>query len=169
MKLIAAVSENWGIGKNNGLLFDIPEDMKFFRKTTMGKTVIMGRKNLESFPNGKPLKNRTNVVLTRDTEYCPEGVKIVHSIGELLTLDCVDGNAFVIGGESIYKQLIDYCDLCYITKVYETVDCDRFMVNLDESAEWRLVSESEKIEDNGHIISFCIYERVKGGAEDATA
>ena len=168
MKLIAAVSENWGIGKNNGLLFEIPEDMRFFRKTTLGKTVIMGRKNLESFPNGKPLKNRTNVLLTRDRDFCQESVIVVHSKEELLTLDCVDDDAFVIGGESIYRLLLDCCDTCYITKVHEMADCDRFMVNLDESADWYLASESEKIEDNGHIISFCVYERV-GGRENAAS
>ena len=160
MKLIAAVSENWGIGKDNKLLFDIPQDMRFFREKTMGKTVIMGRKNMESFPGGQPLKNRTNVVLTRNKDFQQNGVQTVGSIEELLALDCVGDDAFVIGGESIYKQLLDYCDLCYITKVHEKADCDRFMVNLDESDSWRLVSESEKIEDNGHLISFCVYERV---------
>ena len=162
MKLIAAVSENWGIGKDNKLLFNIPLDMKFFRETTMGKTVIMGRKNLESFPGGKPLKNRTNIVLTKNRDFRCEGAETVSSIEELLALDCVGDDAFVIGGESVYKQLLDYCDLCYITKVHEKADCDRFMVNLDESADWRCISESEKTEDNGHIISFCVYERVKG-------
>ena len=166
MKLIAAVSENWGIGKDNRLLFDIPLDMKFFRETTMGKTVIMGRKNLESFPSGKPLKNRINVVLTRDKDFRCEGAEIVRSIDELLALDCVGEDAYVIGGESVYKQLLAYCDLCYITKVHKKVDCDRFMVNLDESADWKLLSESEKIEDNGHLISFCKYERVKRGAQE---
>lgn len=161
MKLIAAVSENWGIGKDNKLLFDIPEDMRFFRKTTMGKTVIMGRKNLESFPNGKPLKNRRNIVLTKDKNFRIEGAESAGSIEELLSLEGVKEDAFVIGGESVYKQLLPYCDLCYITKVHETADCDRFMVNLDKSEDWELVSESEKIEDNGHIISFCTYARAK--------
>lgn len=159
MKLIAAVSENWGIGKDNRLLFSIPKDMQFFREKTMGKTVILGRKNLESFPGGKPLKNRTNVVLTRDKNFQRDGVITVNSIDELLKLDCVDENAFVIGGESIYRGLLDYCDLCYITKVHETAKSDKFMVNLDESADWQLLSETEKIEDNGHIISFCVYKR----------
>ena len=161
MKLIAAVSENWGIGKNNRLIFNIPKDMKFFREKTMGKTVILGRKNLESFPGGKPLKNRTNVVLTRDKNFRCDGVITVGSIEELLNLSCVDENAFVIGGESVYRQLLDYCDTCYITKVHERAECDKFMVNLDESAEWKLLSETEKIEDNGHIISFCIYVNLK--------
>jgi len=159
MKLIAAVSENWGIGKDNKLLFNIPKDMQFFREKTTGKTVILGRKNLESFPGGKPLKNRTNVVLTHDRNFRAEGVITVHSTDELLKLDCADENAFVIGGESIYRQLLDYCDICYITKVHEYTVCDKFMVNLDEHADWELLSETEKIEDNGHIISFCVYKR----------
>ncbi len=159
MKLIAAVSENWGIGKNNGLLFNIPKDMKFFRETTMGKTVILGRKNLESFPGGRPLKNRTNVVLTHDKDFFCEGAFTANSIDALLAMPCVDGDSFVIGGASVYRQLLPYCDTCYITKVYEKPDCDRFMVNLDESDEWELIEESEKIEDNGHLISFCTYKK----------
>ena len=161
MKLIAAVSENWGIGKNNKLLFNIPKDMQFFRDKTMGKTVILGRKNLESFPNGKPLKNRRNIVLTRDKNFSCDGAETVNSIEELLSLDGVGDDAFVIGGESIYKQLLGYCDECYITKVHEEADCDKFMVNLDKSADWEISSESEQIEDNGHMISFCTYRRVK--------
>ena len=162
MNLIAAVSENWGIGKNNRLLFNIPRDMKFFRETTMGKTVILGRKNLESFPGGKPLKNRTNVVLTHNKSFHAEGVLTAHSIDELLSMPCVDKDSFVIGGESVYRQLLPYCDTCYITKVFETPECDRFMVDLDKSGEWRLASETEKEEDNGHIISFCVYEKETG-------
>ncbi|MCR4693462.1 MAG: dihydrofolate reductase [Firmicutes bacterium] len=159
MKLIAAVSENWGIGKDNRLLFDIPKDMKFFREKTMGKTVILGRKNLESFPGGKPLKNRINVVLTRDENFQCEGVITAGGVDELLALPCIDEDAFVIGGESVYRQLLKFCDVCYITRVHESADCDKFMVNLDESADWELVSETEKMEDNGHIISFCVYKR----------
>ena len=159
MKLIAAVSENWGIGKDNCLLFNIPKDMKFFRETTMGKTVILGRKNLESFPSGKPLKNRTNVILTHDKNFSCEGAVTAGSIEELLALDCVDDDTFVIGGESVYRQLLDYCDICYITKVHECVQADKFMINLDEREDWGLLSESEKIEDSGHIISFCVYKR----------
>ena len=159
MNLIAAVSENWGIGKNNGLLFNIPKDMRFFRETTMGKTVILGRKNLESFPGGRPLKNRTNVVLTHDKGFFREGVLTANSIDELLQMPCVDKDSFVIGGASVYRQLLPYCDTCYITKVFEKPDCDRFMVNLDESDEWELAEESKKIEDNGHLISFCTYKK----------
>lgn len=161
MKLIVAVSENWGIGKNNDLLFSIPKDMKFFRETTMGKTVILGRKNLESFPGKKPLPKRPNIILTRDKNFTCEGATVVNSIDELLALPIDFEDAFVIGGEEIYRQLLPYCDLCYVTKVKKTVDADKFMVNLDELSEWELVSESEEVEDNGHILTFCTYERKK--------
>ncbi len=159
MKLIAAVSENWGIGKDNDLLFSIPKDMKFFRETTMGKTVILGRKNLESFPGQKPLPKRPNIILTRDKNFSVEGATVVNSIDELLAMEFDKDDAFVIGGEEIYRQLLPYCDQCFITKVKETADADKFMVNLDEDADWELTSESEEIEDNGHIITFCTYER----------
>ena len=159
MKLIAAVSENWGIGKDNDLLFSIPKDMKFFRETTMGKTVILGRKNLESFPGAKPLPTRPNIILTRDKNFKVEGATVVNSIDELLAMEFEKDEAFVIGGEEIYRQLLPYCDQCFITKVKETADADKFMVNLDEDADWKLTSESEEIEDNGHIITFCTYER----------
>ncbi|MBR5808778.1 MAG: dihydrofolate reductase [Clostridia bacterium] len=159
MKLIVAVSQNWGIGKNNDLLFNIPKDMKFFREITMGKTVILGRKNLESFPNAKPLPKRPNIILTRDKNFVCDGATVVHSIDELLAMDIDFADAFVIGGEEIYRQLLPYCDLCYVTKVKESVPADKFMVNLDELSEWKLTQESDEIEDNGHTLTFCTYER----------
>lgn len=159
MKLIVAVSENWGIGKDNDLLFSIPQDMKFFRETTMGKTVILGRKNLESFPGKKPLPKRTNIILTRDNAFACEGAEICHSIDEVLAHPEASDDAFVIGGEEIYRQFLPYCDTCYVTKVKETVPADKFMVNLDELPEWKLTEEPAEIEDNGHIIKFCKYER----------
>lgn len=159
MKLIVAVSENWGIGKDNDLLFSIPQDMKFFRETTMGKTVILGRKNLESFPGKRPLPKRTNIILTRDSAFSCDGAEICHSLDEVLKHPEVSADAFVIGGEEIYRQFLPYCDTCYVTKVNEVVEADKFMVNLDELSEWKLVDESEEIEDNGHTIKFCRYER----------
>ena len=162
MKLIVAVSQNWGIGKDGDLLFSIPKDMKFFRETTMGKTVILGRKNLESFPGKKPLPKRPNIILTRDKSFTCEGATVVNSIDELLALPVDFEDAFVIGGEEIYRQLLGYCNICYVTKVKETADADKFMVNLDELCQWELKEESEEIEDNGHIITFCTYERKKG-------
>ena len=161
MKLIVAVSENWGIGKKGDLLFSIPKDMKFFRETTSGKTVILGRKNLESFPGARPLPKRLNIILTRDKNFKVEGATVVNSIDELLTMEIDMADAFVIGGEEIYRQLLPYCDTCYVTKVKETADADRFMVNLDEDEDFEQTYQSEEIEDNGHIITFCTYERKK--------
>ena len=133
MKLIVAVSENWGIGKDGDLLFSIPKDMKFFRETTMGKTVILGRKNLESFPNAKPLPKRPNIILTRDKTFAVEGATVVNSIEELLAMPIDFEDAFVIGGEEIYRQLLPYCDLCYVTKVKETVDADRKKLKITDT------------------------------------
>lgn len=159
MKLIAAVSENWGIGKDNGLLFRLPKDMKCFRETTSGKTVILGRKNLESFPGGKPLKNRRNIILSKNPNFKCDGAEVCGSVEEAVRL-AGDDDTFVIGGETVYRQMLDFCDTCYITKVSKKAEADRFMVNLDKSDEWQLAEESEPIEDNGHIIKFCRYERV---------
>ena len=159
MKLIAAVSADWGIGKNNGLLFNIPTDMKFFRETTKGKTVILGRKNLESFPGGKPLKNRVNIVLTRNKDFCCEDAVVCGNVDEVLNSGYDLSDAFVIGGEEIYRQLLPYCDTCYITKVSASVPCDKYMVNLDKMPEWILSEQSSETEDNGYKIRFCTYKK----------
>ena len=118
MNLIVAVDSNWAIGKENKLLVSIPQDMKFFRETTKGKVVAMGRKTLESFPGGQPLKNRVNVVLTTDKNYKVKDTVIVHTIEEMVDeLKKYDSeDIFVIGGESIYRQLLPYCTKAYITK-----------------------------------------------------
>ena len=146
MNLIVAVDRNWAIGKDNKLLVSIPDDMKFFRDTTTGKVVVMGRKTLESFPNGKPLKNRVNIVLTRDTNYSVDGAIIVHSEEELkeeLTKYNSD-DIYVIGGESIYRLLLDQCKLAFVTYVDYAYDADTYFPNLDEMDDWKLTDESEE-------------------------
>ncbi len=146
MKLIAAVDKNWGIGLNNKLLVSIPDDMKFFRTTTTGNVVVMGRKTLESFPNKKPLKNRVNIVLTRDENYTVEGAVVVHTIDELKEeIAKYDSDSiYVIGGESIYRQLVDLCDTAYITKIDYAYQADAYFPNLDKKPEWKVVSEGEE-------------------------
>ena len=114
MKIIAAVDEKWGIGKGMNLLFRISEDMEFFKEKTMGKTVVMGRKTLESFPNAKPLKNRKNVVLTTDKNFKCDGTEIVHDIKTIIGKYGGD-DTFVLGGGEVYRQLLPYCDSAYIT------------------------------------------------------
>ena len=142
MNLIAAVDKNWAIGYQNKLLTSIPEDMKFFRQTTTGKVVVMGRKTLESFPGKKPLKNRTNIVLTKNPSYQAEGAIVVHSEDELREeLKKYDSeDIFVIGGESIYRQLLDECDKAYITKIEYAYTADAYFPNLDEKEEWKITA-----------------------------
>lgn len=160
MKLIAAVSKNWGIGKDNKLLFSIPTDMKFFRTATMGKTVIMGRKTLESFPGGKPLKNRRNIVLSSGKSVA-DGAELAASVDD--ALKAAPDDAFVIGGENVYRQLLPYCDEAYITKVFEECEADAFFPNLDEDSEWYMEKEGEEISENGHRFRFCTYKRKEAG------
>lgn len=146
MNLIVAVDENWAIGKDNKLLVSIPSDMKFFRETTMGKVVVMGRKTLESFPNGLPLKNRTNIVLTRDLHYRAKGAILVHSVPELLTkLEEYDSeDIYVIGGSSVYKELLPFCDVAHVTKIGHAYEADTYFPDLDEMEEWEITGESEE-------------------------
>ena len=119
MQLIVAVDSNWAIGKNNQLLVRIPMDQKFFRETTTGKVVVMGRKTLESFPNGLPLNNRTNIVLTRNPNYKVKDAIVVHNMDELHKelKKYNSDDIFVIGGEKIYEQLLDECDTAHVTKI----------------------------------------------------
>ena len=163
MNLIAAVDNNWAIGKNNQLLVSIPADMKFFRTTTTGKVVVMGRKTLESFPNGLPLKNRTNIVLTHDKSYKVKDAIIVYSMDELWEeLKKYDSDdIYVIGGESIYRQLVDACDVAHITKIDFAYDADAYFPNLDEKTDWELTADSEEQTYFDLIYHFLKYEKVK--------
>jgi dihydrofolate reductase len=158
--LIAAVSRNWGIGKDNDLLFNIPEDKKFFRSTTLHHTVIMGRKTLLSLPFGKPFKDRDNVVLSRDESFSPEGVTVVRSVdGAAEYAKKCDGDVFVAGGGQIYKQMLPYCDKALITKVDSSPDADVFFPNLDDDPQWVITDESEEKEYEGLRYKFCTYEK----------
>ena len=156
MDIIVAVAKDWGIGKDNDLLFHIPEDMKYFRKMTKGSTVVMGRKTLESFPNGEPLPNRTNVVLTRSRDYEKEGVIVVHNFEELEALN-LEEPVFVIGGASVYRNLLSKCRRAYITKIDAVKPADTFFPNLDENPDWELESESETFTFEGVDFKFTTY------------
>ena len=146
MNLIAAVDKNWAIGKNNQLLVRIPADQKFFREMTTGKVVVMGRKTLESFPNKQPLKNRTNIVLTKNRSYKVNGAIVVHSLEELHAelAKYPSEDIYVIGGQTIYEQLVDECDVAHITKVDYAYDADAYFPNLDEKPEWVITGDSEE-------------------------
>ena len=141
MNAIAAVDANWAIGNKNRLLTSIPADMKFFREKTMGHVVVMGRKTLESFPNGLPLKNRINIVLTANRSYKVKDAIIVHTKEELLE---ELNELYVIGGGSIYEMLIPYCDTAYITKIDHVYAADTYFPNLDQMDDWEMTEVSEE-------------------------
>lgn len=161
MKAILSADRNWGIGNDNKLLVSIPSDMKFFRQTTTGKVVVMGRKTLESFPNGQPLKNRTNIVLTSNPDYKVKDAVIVHSEEELLkTLEQYDSeNIYIIGGESIYRMMLPYCDTVFVTKIDRAFQADTFFPNLDEMEEWQMTEEGEEQTCFDLEFRFTKYER----------
>lgn len=163
MNLIAAVDKNWAIGKNNQLLVRIPMDQKFFRETTTGKVVVMGRKTLESFPNGLPLKNRTNIVLTRNPKYEVKDAIVVHSLDELREelKKYNSEDIYIIGGEQIYNALVDECDVAHITKIEYEYDADAYFPNLDEKPEWRIVADSEEQTYFDLEFFFYKYEKIK--------
>lgn len=163
MNLIAAVDTNWAIGYKNKLLVSIPDDMKFFRQTTTGKVVVMGRKTLESFPNGQPLKNRVNIVLTSDKNYKVKDAIVVHDLDELhKELEQYNSeDVYVIGGESIYRQLLDECDVAHITKIDYAYDADAYFPNLDEKEEWQITEDSDEQTYFDLEYYFLKYERIR--------
>lgn len=160
MKAIVAVDKNWGIGKNNELLFSIPEDMKFFRETTKGKTVVMGSKTLKSLPGGNPLKNRANIVLSNTI--VREDCIIVNSIKELgVELSKYNSeDVYVIGGAMLYKTLLPYCSEVLVTKIDADGNPDVFFENLDCLPDWRLKNESSEIQTDGYKIKFTVYKNL---------
>ena len=160
MKAIFHTDRKWGIGKDNDLMFSIPKDMKYFRETTMGKVVVMGIKTLRSFPNGKPLKNRVNIVLTHGD--AGEGVITVHSLEELFSAlkQYPSEDVYIIGGASVYQMLIPYCTEVLVTKVDADGNAEVFVPDLDKDENFELVSASEPIEDNGYTIRFCTYRNL---------
>lgn len=163
MNLIAAVDKNWAIGLNNKLLVSIPMDMKFFRETTTGKVVVMGRKTLESFPNGLPLKNRTNIVLTANPDYHVKDAIIVHSEDELREelKKYPSEDIYIIGGESIYRQFVDDCDVAHITKIDYAYEADAYFPNLDEKPEWEITADSDEETYFDLEFRFLKYEKKK--------
>ena len=145
MNIIVAVDKNWAIGKNNKLMWSIPADMKFFRETTKGNIVIMGRKTLESFPQGQPLKNRVNIVITKNPNYKVKDAVVVHSIEEAIAESKkYEGETYVIGGESIYRQFLPYCDVAHVTCMDYAYQADTWFPNLDEDEDWVVVADSEE-------------------------
>ena len=159
MKAIVAVDTKWGIGKKNDLLFILPADMKYFRETTLNKVVVMGSNTLKSFPGGKPLKNRTNVVLFPGGEKRDDCI-VVESLEEVKAIikDYNPDDVFIIGGAMFYKTMLPYCSEVLVTKVDADGGAEVFYENLDELPNWTCVSESETLETNGYQVRFTVYK-----------
>ena len=161
MNLIVAADKNWAIGHENKLLVSIPADMKFFREMTTGKVVVMGRKTLESFPGGLPLKNRINVVLTKNKDYHVKDAVVVHSVEEALEeLEKYDTkDVYVIGGDTVYRQMLPYCDTAHVTKIDHAYEADTYFPNLDKDKEWELTADSEEQTYFDLEYRFLLYKR----------
>lgn len=159
MNVIVAVDQNWAIGKNGDQLVYLKEDLKRFRTLTSGHTVILGRKTLATFPGGRPLKNRRNLILSRNPQFQAEGAEVFSSVEELVQK--ADKDAFVIGGASVYEQLLPYCDTAYITKIHAAFPADTYFPNLDKSEEWKVREESESLEQDGISYHYVTYSRMK--------
>ena len=162
MKAIVAVDETWGIGKNGTLLTHLPEDMKFFKETTTGQVVIMGRKTLESFPGKKPLPKRVNIVISQNESLKVDGALVVHSLKEALkeANTYTNQEVFVIGGASIYKALLPYCEEAYVTKMQNDFHADTFFPNLDNNPAWKCIEESPVHTYKDLHFSFCHYKQI---------
>lgn len=160
MKAIVAVDSNWGIGFRGNLLQRIPGDMKFFKQMTLGKVVIMGRETFESLPGKEPLKDRVNIVLSKNECFNNEKVTICRTLNELFNeLEKYNSDeVFVIGGESIYTQLLPYCKEAYVTSIKNKYVADKYFVNLDNDQRWKIVSSSDLESFNSIKYSFVNYE-----------
>lgn len=163
MNCIVAVDENWAIGYKNELLVRIPADQKFFRQETTGKVVVLGRKTLETFPQGRPLPNRLNIIVSTKKDYQVKDAIVVHSIEELMEeLKKYDTNdVYIIGGDSIYKQMLPYCDTAHVTKIDRAYEADTHFPNLDAMDEWEITADSDEQVYFDLTYHFLKYERKK--------
>lgn len=158
MELIVAVYDDWGIGKDGTQPVALSADRKFFRETTKGACVIVGRKTLADFPGGKPLPGRLNVVLSRG-QTDMEGVAVCHSPEEAAEVATAQQRSFVIGGGSIYRQMLSYCDTAYVTKVHVSPASDTYFPNLDADPQWEMAQVLQSGEENGIAYEMCLYKR----------
>jgi dihydrofolate reductase len=163
MNMIAAVDANWAIGRNGQLLVRIPNDHKHFRTETMGKVVVYGRKTLQTFPQGMPLEGRTNVILSRQPGYQVKGAVVVSSLEELFDkLKAYPrGDVYVIGGESVYHQLLPYCHRIHITRIDHSYEADAYFPDLDKDPEWEITADSDEQTYFDIAYTFLRYDRKK--------
>lgn len=158
MQAIVAVSQSWGIGKGGDLLFRLPSDLRRFKAMTTGHTVIMGRKTLDSLPGGKGLPHRRNLVLSRQSDFAPDRAEVIHSVEDILKT--AEDDAFVIGGQQVYEQLLPYCARVHVTKVLSDPEADAFFPDLDKLPEWKVASTGEMLTENGLSFQYVEYIRI---------
>ena len=163
MNMIVAVDSNWAIGCKNQLLISIPADHKMFRKETLGKVVVLGRKTLETFPNGLPLSQRTNIILSNNKDYKVKDATVVHGIEELLEeLKQYNTNdVYIIGGETVYRQMLPYVDTVHVTKIDREYEADAFFPNLDKMPDFKITAVSDEQVYFDTTYAFKKYERQK--------
>ena len=157
MILIAAVDGNWAIGKDGDQFLHLKDDLARFRALTAGKTVIMGRKTLAALPGGQPLRGRNNLVLSADPQFTAEGAKVFHSLEDLLVHAPAD--SVVVGGGTVYRQLLPYCDTAFITKIHASFPADTWHPNLDALEGWHITEEFPPIEEKGVVYHYANYKR----------
>lgn len=162
MNIIAAVDNNWAIGNQGSLLVSIPSDQKMFRQMTMGKVIVYGRKTLDTFAQGQPLTGRTNIILSTDMNYQVRGAQVVHSLEELLEVlqGYESDDIYIVGGESIYRQMLPHCNTAHITKIDYTYQADAHFPNLDEDPEWKITADSDELTYFDLEYTFLKYERI---------
>jgi len=162
MNMIVAVDSNWAIGNKGQLLISIPADHKMFRNETTGKVVVLGRKTLDTFPGGQPLAQRTNIILSKKKDYKVKGATVVHSIDQLLEeLEEYDSSEiYIIGGATVYEQMLPYVDTVHVTKIDREYDADAYFPNLDKDSEWKITAESDEQYYFDTTYEFCKYERI---------
>ncbi len=162
MNIIAAVDENWAIGYRDKLLVSIPNDQKHFREETTGKVVVLGRKTLQTFPQGMPLKNRINIVLSKDTTLKIKDAIVVHSLEELLEelKQYPSEDIYIIGGQSLYEQMLPYCDTAHITKIDRRYQADSYFPNLDKDPDWVITADSDEQYYFDLTYTFYRYQRI---------
>ena len=162
MNIIVAVDLNWAIGLKGKLLKKIPDDMKRFKEKTINNIVVMGRKTFESLPNKKPLENRINIVLTRNKNFKAENIIICHSIEELLKqLKFYNKEIYIIGGSSLYDEMLTYCDTAFVTKINKVFRADTFMKNLDNLDNWNIVKKSNEKIFEDVTYSYLTYKKIR--------
>lgn len=162
MNIIAAVDRNWAIGRKGKLLVTIPNDHKHFREETLGKVVVLGRRTLETFPQGMPLSGRDNIILSRNPSFRVKGAKVVHSLEDLKKAlePYPSQDIYCIGGESIYRQLLPWCDTAHITMIDQRYEADAYFPNLDQEPGWKVTAESDEQTYFDIAYTFLKYERI---------